>query len=112
MKKKLFANYNFDFDKNERKLLNSFCKQALKQIGNENQYYSEIKAFNSVLDKLNAEQGTIKLTKDEKTRISHQLKQNIDFLYKEMKKSWFLKKWFMKSLLNQYNILYDNHFKG
>jgi len=110
--KKLFANYNFEFDKNERKLISSFCKQALKQLGDNNQHYGEIKAFNSVIEKLNTEAETVKLTKDEKIRLSNNLKQNIDYIKKQMDKSWFIKKWLMKSLYNQYSSLYQNHFKG
>lgn len=110
--KKLFANYNFEFDKNERKLISSFCKQALKQLGDDNQHYGEIKAFNSVIEKLNTESETVKLTKDEKIRLSNNLKQNIDYIKKQMDKSWFIKKWLMKSLYNQYSSLYQNHFKG
>ena len=66
--KKLFANYNFEFDKNERKLISSFCKQALKQLGDEKQHFGEIKAFNSIIEKLNTDSETVKLTKDEKIR--------------------------------------------
>ena len=110
--KKLFTNYNFEFDKNERKLISSFCKQALKQLGDDNQHYGEIKAFNSVIEKLNTDSETVKLTKDEKIRLSNNLKQNIDYIKKQMDKSWFLKKWLMKSLHNQYSSLYQNHFKG
>lgn len=110
--KKLFANYNFDFDKNERKLISSFCKQALKQIGDEKQNFGEIKAFNSIIEKLNTDSETVKLTKDEKIRLSNNLKQNIDYIKKQMDKSWFIKKWLMKSLYNQYSSLYQNHFKG
>jgi hypothetical protein len=110
--KKLFTNYNFEFDKNERKLISSFCKQALKQLGDDNQHYGEIKAFNSVIEKLNTESETVKLTKDEKIRLSNNLKQNIDYIKKQMDKSWFIKKWLMKSLYNQYSSLYQNHFKG
>ena len=109
--KKLFTNYNFEFDKNERKLISSFCKQALKQLGDDNQHYGEIKAFNSVIEKLNTDSETVKLTKDEKIRLSNNLKQNIDYIKKQMDKSWFLKKWLMKSLYNQYSSLYQNHFK-
>ena len=69
--KKLFTNYNFDFNKNERKLISSFCKQALKQMGNDNQYFGDVKAFNSVLEKLNGDSETIKLTKDEKIRLTN-----------------------------------------
>ena len=109
--KKLFTNYNFEFDKNEKKLISSFCKQALKQLGNENQHFGEIKAFNSIIEKLNTDAETIKLTKDEKIRLSNNLKQNIDYIEKQMNKSWFLKKWLMKSLHKQYSNLYENHFK-
>ena len=110
--KKLFTNYNFDFDKNERKLISSFCKQALRQLGDDSQHYGEIKAFNSVIEKLNTDSETVKLTKDEKIRLSNNLKQNMDYIKKQMDKSWFLKKWLMKSLYNQYSSLYQNHFKG
>ncbi|MGB5529009.1 MAG: hypothetical protein WBQ32_03490 [Ignavibacteriaceae bacterium] len=110
--KKLFTNYNFEFDKNEKKLISTFCKQALKQLGNDNQHFGEIKAFNSVIEKINSDTETVKLTKDEKIRLSNNLKQNIDYIKKQMDKSWFLKKWLMKSLYNQYSSLYQNHFKG
>jgi hypothetical protein len=110
--KKLFTNYNFEFNKNEKKLISSFCKQALKQMGNDNQYFAETKAFNSILEKLNGNSEIVKLTKDEKIRLTHNIKQNVDYLKKQMDKSWFLKKWLMKSLYNQYVNIYDNHFKG
>ncbi|MCU0406606.1 MAG: hypothetical protein MUE64_06480 [Ignavibacteriaceae bacterium] len=110
--KKLFTNYNFEFNKNEKKLLTSFCKQALKQLGSDNENFADIKAFNSVLEKLNANTESIKLTKDEKIRLTNYIKQNVDYLKKEMNKSWFLKKWLMKSLLKQYSDIYENHFKG
>lgn len=110
--KKLFTNYNFEFNKNEKKLISSFCKQALKQMGSDNQYFAETKAFNSILEKLNGDSEIVKLTKDEKIRLTHNIKQNVDYLKKQMDKSWFLKKWLMKSLYNQYVNIYDNHFKG
>ncbi len=109
--KKLFANYNFDFSSNERKLLSTFCKQTLKQTEGNNQYFAESKAFSSILNKLQGDEDTVKLTKDEKTRLVHQLKQNRDFLEKTMNKSWFIKKWIYKSLYNQYQGLIENHFK-
>ncbi|MEJ2104715.1 MAG: hypothetical protein P8X47_09090 [Ignavibacteriaceae bacterium] len=109
--KKLFTNYNFDFDKNEKKLVTSFCKQVLKQLDS-NQHFGEIKAFNSIIDKINTDTESVKLTKDEKIRLTNNLKQNIDYLKKEMDKSWFIKKWLMKSLFKQYSNLYENHFKG
>lgn len=110
--KKLFTNYNFEFNKNEKKLISTFCKQALKQMGSDNQYFGEVKAFNSILEKLNTDAETIKLTKDEKIRLTNNIKQNIDYLKKQMAKSWFIKKWLMKSLYKQYADIYENHFKG
>ena len=109
--KKLFTNYNFEFNKNEIKLLTSFCKQTLKQTEGDNRFFSETKAFGSILSKLDSGESTIKLTKDERMRLVHQLKNNIDYLNKEIKKSWFLKKWLYKSLYNQYSGLIENHFK-
>jgi len=109
--KKLFTNYNFEFDKNEKRLLTTFCRQTLKQIEGDNRFFGETKAFNSVIDKLNGGADVIKLTRDEKIKLTYQLKQNVEFLKKKMNKSWFLKKWLYKSLLNQYENLLDNHFK-
>ncbi len=112
MKKQLFQNYNFEFNKNEKKIIQTFCKQVLKQVQGNNQYFAEEKAFNSILNKINSGEESIKLTKDEKTRLANNLKQNIDFIKKQMNNSWFIKKWLMKSLHNQYTNLYDKHFKG
>ena len=109
--KKLFANYNFEFDKNEKKLLISFCKQALKQISGDEKFFAEEKVFNAIINKLNQDDEIIKLTKIEKTRLTQQLKQNSDFMKKEMKKSWFFKKWLYKSLFKQYDGLLEKHFK-
>ena len=109
--KKLFANYNFEFDKNEKKLLTNFSKQALKQMSGDSKFFAEEKAFNSIIEKLNLSDDIIKFTKDEKTRLTHQLKQNSEFMKKEMKKSWFLKKWLYKSIYKQYDSLIEKHFK-
>ena len=103
--KKLFANYNFDFSNNEKKLLTTFCKQTLKQVEADNRYFAESKSFSSILNKLQSSEDTIRLTKDEKTRLVHQLKQNTGFLEKKMMKSWIIKKWIYKSLYNQYENL-------
>jgi len=109
--KKLFTNYNFQFDKNEKKLLTTFCRQTLKQIEGENKYFAETRALNSIIDKLNSNAETIKFTKDERTRLLHQLEENVKFLKNKAKKSWFLKKWLYKSMLNQYENILDAHFK-
>lgn len=81
-------------------------------MGNDNQYFGEVKAFNSILEKLNANTESVKFTKDEKIRLTNNIKQNIEYLKKEMSKSWFIKKWLMKSLYKQYSDIYENHFKG
>ena len=109
--KKLFANYNFEFDKNEKKLLTNFSKQALKQMSGDSKFFAEEKAFNSIIEKLNQGNDVVKFTKDEKTRLTHQLKQNSEFMKKEMKRSWFLKKWLYKSIYKQYDGLIEKHFK-
>ncbi len=110
--KKLFTNYNFNFDKNEKKLLSTFCKQTLKQVQGDNKFFAEEKAFNSILGKLNGNEETIKFTKDERTRLKYQLIQNVEFIGKEMKKSWFIKKWLYRSMLKQYENILETHFKG
>ena len=109
--KKLFANYNFEFDKNEKKLLTNFSKQALKQMSGDSKFFAEEKAFNSIIEKLNQGNDVVKFTKDEKTRLTHQLKQNSEFMKKEMKKSWLIKKWLYKSIYKQYDNLIEKHFK-
>ncbi len=110
--KKLFTNYNFEFDKNEKKILKTFCNQNLKQIQGDNKYFSEAKVFNSIVTKLEQDSETIKLTKDERTRLKYQLEENVKFLDKKVKKSWFLKKWLYRSMLGQYENILENHFKG
>ncbi|HMU43549.1 MAG TPA: hypothetical protein PKA80_09630 [Ignavibacteriaceae bacterium] len=109
--KKLFTNYNFEFEKNEKKLVTTFCKQVLKQVEGDSKFFAESRAFKSILEKLNTNSDVVKLTKDEKIRLVHQLEQNISFIKKEMNKSWFLKKWLYKSLYNQYDNLLEKHFK-
>lgn len=110
--KKLFANYNFEFDKNEKKLLTNYCKQVLKQIAGDNRLFAEEKAFKSIIEKLNSGTETVKLTKDEKTRLTHQLEENVKFLKKSMQKAWFFKKWLYKSMITQYSNILDRHFRG
>jgi septal ring factor EnvC (AmiA/AmiB activator) len=110
--KKLFTNYNFEFNKNEKKLISAFCKQTLKQVEGDNRFFAEEKAFKSILEKLNAGSESIKLTKDERTRLVHQLEQNIKYLEKEKSKAWFLKKWLYNSMLRQYRSIYEEHFRN
>jgi hypothetical protein len=109
--KKLFTNYNFEFDKNEKKLLTTFSKQTLKQVEGDNRYFAEERALKSIIEKLSADSDTIKLTRDERTRLKHQLEQNVKFLKEKTAKAWFIKKWLYRSMLTQYNSILERHFK-
>ncbi len=110
MKKKLFRNYNFEFDKNEKKVLLSFCKQVIKQMEGDNRFIRDIKNFDSIINKLSNGEEIIKLTKEEKTKLTIQLRENTNHIKKQLKKSWIIKKWLMKSMYQQYNNLLENHF--
>jgi hypothetical protein len=112
MKKKLFTNYTFEFDKNERKVLTSFCKQALKQMEGDEKYFSEVNVFKAILEKLVSSQEQIKFTKVERTKLVLQLTENIKYIESKMRKSWFIKKWFFKAMYNQYNNLFEKHFSN
>ena len=79
--KQLFKNYSYEFDNNEIKILKTFCKQVLKQIESDNRFFSEVKSFGSILDKLENDDSPIKLTKDESTRLKNQLKQNMSLIF-------------------------------
>jgi len=109
--KKVLRNYNFDFDKNERRIINAFCKQVLKQVGGNSDHFRTERAFTAIMDKLTKSDETVKFTKEEFIHISEQLKSNIRYLNEQVKKVWFFKKWIYKSLISQYTLLYDNHFK-
>ena len=103
MKKKLFQNYQYEFDKNDKKVLASFSKQALKQMEGDDRYIREERLFNSIIQKLNSPDNQVKFTKEEKTKLTFQLSENIKYLQKKVDSSWFLTKWFYKNMLNQYN---------
>lgn len=77
MAKKLFKNYSYSFDSNERKILTTFCKQVLNQLSSDEKFYREIKVFQSLLEKLQEGNEETKLTKDESTRLSVNLKENV-----------------------------------
>lgn len=107
---KKFRNYNFEFDKNERKILSSFSKQVIKQMETDNRFFADVKAFGAILAKLNDGSDVVKLTKDEFTRLGHQLRENVKFLQNKAEKGWFLKKWLYKSIYLQYKNLVTTHF--
>ena len=109
--KKLFKNYAYEFDKNEAKIITTFCKQAIEQMSGNNDFYKDVKAFESIRDKIAQNPSEVKLTKDEKTRLVHQLTENRKHIKKTLDNSGFLKKWFYKTMYNQYNNLIETHFK-
>jgi hypothetical protein len=108
--KKLFRNYNFEFDKNETKILTAFCKQVIKQTETDEKFFAEAKAFKSILEKLNSSTDSIKLTKDEYFRLKNQLSENTKFMKKEAAKGWFFKKWMYKSMLSSYSSILEKYF--
>ena len=110
--KKLFQNYNFEFNSSEKKILSTFLKQILKQLGDNKDYYPYITAFKSVLEKLNSGDESIRLTKDEKSKVKDQLENSLKLYKKEIQKSWFLKKWLYRSMITQYEAILENHFKN
>ncbi|MCB9247235.1 MAG: hypothetical protein H6613_01125 [Ignavibacteriales bacterium] len=101
--KKLFKNYEFELDKNQKKILSSFAKQAVKQMEGDDKLVSEVRVFNSVIDKLGSADDKVKFTKEEKTRLTFQLKENTKHLQKKVDGSWFLTRWFYRNMFNQYN---------
>lgn len=105
MKKKLFQNYVYDFTSNEAKILTSFAKQAVKQMETDDRLTREVKTFQSIITKLNESTDKVKLTKEEKTKLVFQLKENVKHLQKKTDNAWFLTKWFYKNMLNQYKSL-------
>ncbi|MFH1194549.1 MAG: hypothetical protein V1720_02475 [bacterium] len=108
--KKLFQNYNYNFDKNEKKMLINFCKQAIKQMSTDEKFFQDINSFQSIITKLSSNSEEVKLSKQEKTRLVLQLEENSKFLKQKMSKSWFLKKWLYGTMYKQYNNILSQHF--
>ena len=108
--KKLFKNYSYNFDKNEVKIISSFCKQAINQMGSDENFHGDVRAFNSIMEKVTQNSSDVKLTKDEKVRLVRQLNENVKFIKQTMEKSWIIKKWFYRTMYNQYNNLLLTHF--
>lgn len=111
MKKQLFKNYTYQFDKNEKKIISTFCKQVATQMNGDERFLVDARAFNSIIEKLNSGTDEIKLTKEEKTKLVLQMNENIKHIKKTMDKSWFFKRWLYKSMLTQYNNILTNHFE-
>jgi cell shape-determining protein MreC len=110
MAKSLFKNYSYRFDKNERKILITFCKSVIKQMSSDERFYADIRSFNSITDKLNEKTDEIKLTKEEKTKLVFRLKENVDHMKKQSAKSSFIKRWLLKSAFGQYDALLTKYF--
>ena len=110
MKKKLFKNYNFSFDKNETKLINNFCKQAISQMGHDSRFAPVMRAYNSIMDKLAENHFEVKFTKDEVRHLTLQMKENSKAIKEKADKSWFLMRWMYNSMYKQYNSILNNHF--
>jgi hypothetical protein len=110
MAKPLFKNYAYQLDSNEKKVLTTFCKTMLKQMTSDERFFSDVKSFNSIIDKLNEGSDEVKFTKDEKTKLVFRLKENVDHMKKQASKGFFLKRWFYKSAYTQYDNILKNHF--
>ena len=110
MAKKLFQNYNFQFDKNEAKILTSFCRQASNQMMNDDRFANDVRAFNSIIEKISNDPQEVKLSKDEKTRLVRQLRENVKYIEKELSRTNFIKRWLMKSMYKQYTTILSTHF--
>jgi len=110
MAKKLFQNYDFEFDNNEKKILTTFCKQLVSQYNSQDAPQAQIRIFQTLYEKFNTGDNSMHLTKAEKTQLVQQLKENVKFLNQKMEKAWFFKKWMYRSLHSQYNAILTNHF--
>ena len=106
MRKKLFQNYEFELDKNEKKVLSNFAKQALKQFETNDESVREVRIFSSIIKKLDGVEEKVKFTKEEKTNLTYQLNNNLTHLKKKADNAWFITRWFYRNMVNQYqNIL-------
>ncbi|MBN2572684.1 MAG: hypothetical protein JXA68_11190 [Ignavibacteriales bacterium] len=76
----------------------------------QDEMYNEARIFNSIIEKLSIPTGEVKFTKDEKTRLVFNLKENVKHFQKELTKAKFIKKWLMKSALKNYNGILQKYF--
>ena len=105
-----FRNYNFEFDKNEKKILVSLCKKVVKEVQGKKDYYRIERAFTGMLEKLNSGEEPVRLTKDEYIQMSMNLRENVKFMNDKMKNTWFLMRWIYKSMVMQYSNIYEKYF--
>jgi len=107
MAKKLFKNYTYNFDNNEKKVLITFCKQALKQMYGNKDMAKQAAIFDSILTKLESGSEEIKLTKNESNVLSASLRENAKFLKNKVESSSFFTKWFY---INNLSLSINNYF--
>ncbi len=112
MAKPLFKNYFYEFDKNEAKVLITICNQTIKQMQSDPKYVGELKFYQSMSEKISSNSTNVKLTKAELDRITNALKANIEHLEKQIKNSWFFKRWILKPLVLNYKLLLSKHFEN
>lgn len=106
-----FKNYNYQFDKVEKKFLIQFCKQTLNQMPQQKEYIPVGRVFESIQNKLeDSIDGSIKFTKDELTKFEYSLKENLKLMDKQLKTSGFFKRFFLKAAVKQYRSIVEKHF--
>ncbi len=107
-----FRNYNFKFDKVERKFLIQYCKQTLNQLPEKQEYLHIARIFESILNKLtnSTDDQEVKFTKEELTKFEFTLKENLKLLNNQFKKAGFFKRWFLKPVIKQYSAIIEKHF--
>jgi hypothetical protein len=108
--KKLFKSYSCEFNKNEKKIITAFCRQAVKQLASDSKNFADYKAYSSILDKITESSESVKFTKDEYNRLGFQLRENVKRAKQKMEKSGFFTRWIHKSLYIQYNNIVTSHF--
>lgn len=111
MAKPLFKNYSYSFTKSEAKLLSNFCRTLLKQMSTDEKFYQDVRAFTSINEKLLSGDTEIKFTKEEKTKLTFRLKENLEAMKKQMKKGFFIRRWIYKSAHAQFSNILETHFK-
>lgn len=105
-------NYNLEFQKNDKKVILQFIKQALKQTegSSDLQMIKHSKLLKSITAKMN-ESSEVKFTKDEYFALKNLIVTNAQHLKKQIKSAGFIKRFFLKSLEKQYSNIVTNYFQ-
>lgn len=110
MPKPLFKNYVYTFDRNEKKILLNFCDTILKQISSDENFYQDVRAFSTIVEKLRSNDYEIKFTKEERTKLVFRLKENLEGMKKQATKGFFIRRWIYKSAYTQFKNIFEKHF--